>query len=102
MDRKAVEMKATVVNVRDSHFDVYIGRRCRGYEGSKWANPFKIGRQGTRAEVIAKYEKYVRGRSDLMAALPELEGKRLGCWCSPKPCHGDILVKLIEERKRGA
>jgi len=29
-----------------------------------------------------------------MAALPELRGKVLGCWCAPKACHGDVLVSL--------
>ena len=32
-----------------------------------------------------------------MGCLGELRGKILGCWCKPKPCHGDILVKLVEE-----
>lgn len=31
--------------------------------------------------------------------LLELEGKNLGCWCKPEACHGDILVKLIDEYK---
>ena len=35
---------------------------------------------------------------DLMKALPELQGKTLGCWCKPKACHGDVLVRLIEEK----
>jgi hypothetical protein len=39
-----------VLNKRTDTHDgaVYIGR------GSKWGNPFVIGRDGTRAEVIAK------------------------------------------------
>ena len=31
--------------------------------------------------------------------LSELEGKELGCWCSPYFCHGDVLVKLVREMK---
>ena len=83
----------TVVNLRTAKFDVYIGR------GSKWGNPFYIGKDGTREEVIDKYEKYIRNKPELLNALHELENKVLGCYCKPKACHGDILVKLIKERR---
>lgn len=82
----------SVVNIKDSDVYVYIGR------GSKWGNPYRIGKDGTRLEVIAKYEAYIRDREDLLSCLPELVGNRLGCHCKPKPCHGDILVKLIREQ----
>ncbi len=105
-------MKNCVVHVRHSDFDVYIGRRCKEFPRSMWANPFKIGRYGTRKEVIDRYEQYVRNKPELMAALPELKGKVLGCWCLREPvshvrknkeCHGEVLVKLVEEldRKEG-
>ena len=32
-----------------------------------------------------------------MDAIPELNGKVLGCWCKPSACHGDILIKLFKE-----
>ena len=80
-----------VVHKRNPH-DVYIGRP------SKWGNPFEIGRDGTREEVIQKYEQWIRSQPELIAQLPELKGKTLGCWCKPKACHGDILVKLIREQ----
>ena len=89
----------TVINISSRQpYDVYIGRRVtRGghrLEQSKWANPFRIGRDGTRAEVIEKYRSYLLSRPDLLAALPELRGKRLGCWCKPEPCHGNVLAEL--------
>jgi hypothetical protein len=80
-----------VVNLSRHVCDVRIDRR------TKWGNPFFIGRDGNRAEVIAKYETYIRQRPDLLEALPELIGKRLGCHCKPLACHGDVLVKLIAE-----
>jgi uncharacterized protein DUF4326 len=85
-----------VVHCKKAPFDVYIGRAMssQGFNASKWANPFKIGKDGTRSEVIAKYEVHLRSRPDLMAALPELRGKVLGCWCAPDPCHGDVLARL--------
>ena len=67
---------------------VYIGR------GSKWGNPFVIGRDGDRAAVIAKYERYLRSRHDLLRALDELRGKDLVCFCAPLACHGDLLLRL--------
>lgn len=80
-----------VVNLRNAPYDVLIARP------SKWGNPFQIGRDGTREEVIKMYEVHVRRRPDLLAALPELVGKRLGCHCKPLACHGDVLVKLLKE-----
>ncbi len=77
-----------VVHCKRDPYDVYIGRP------SKWGNPYVIGRDGTRAQVIAKYRDWVLRRPDLLAALPELHGKTLGCWCAPQPCHGDVLAAL--------
>lgn len=104
-------MRTTVVNIKrrrgvGAAFDVYIGRAMsRGgwrLEGSKWANPYKIDRpgkkrDGTREEVIARYREYLlTERPDLLAALPELRGKVLGCWCLPLPCHGEVLAELAD------
>ena len=75
--------------------DVYIGR------GSKWGNPFYIGKDGSRSEVIAKYRDYLESNDYLKSSLPELEGKNLVCYCKPKACHGDVLIDLIKESKYG-
>lgn len=72
---------------RDPH-DVYVGRP------SVWGNPFKAGVHGTREEVIEMYREYLLGNERLMAMLPELRGKTLGCWCAPKVCHADVLLEL--------
>lgn len=60
-------------------------------------NPYVIGPDGTREEVIQKYEEHVRSSKILMRALPSFAGKTLGCWCYPKPCHGDVLIKILKE-----
>ena len=86
--------KTRVVNIKKHYYDTYIGR------GSKFGNPFHIGIDGDRNEVIRKYEEWIRQQPDLMAALPELRGQILGCHCAPKKCHGHILVKLLEELDR--
>ena len=84
-------MTTRVVHCKREKHDVYIGRP------SKWGNPFAIGKDGTRDEVIAKYEAWIREQPALMASLPELRGKVLGCWCAPQACHGDVLARLAEE-----
>jgi len=62
---------------------------------SPWGNPFRIGEHGTREEVVAAYRAYILNRPDLLARLPGLKGKTLGCWCVPEACHGHVLLDLI-------
>jgi hypothetical protein len=79
----------SVVNLRYQTCDVRIDRT------TKWGNPFKIGVNGdSRGLVIKRYWEYIQTRPDLIKAIPELKGKRLGCWCHPLPCHGDLLAIL--------
>jgi hypothetical protein len=76
---------------------VYVGQAVtrRGWETSKWANPYIVGQHGTREECIAKYrDEHLPAHPELIAALPELRGKVLACWCAPGPCHGDVLLRL--------
>ena len=82
----------TVVNRRKELFDVYIGR------GSKWGNPFIIGKDGTREDVIAKYRKRFyenlkTGSFTHEEVIKKLAGTKLGCYCAPMPCHGDVLAE---------
>ncbi len=91
-------MKKLVVHCKKEPFDVYIGRP------SKWGNPFSHlsntlaqYRVSTREEAVQSYEEWIRQQPELMAALPELKGKVLGCWCSPQSCHGDVLARLANE-----
>ena len=98
------ELASRVINLTDKPrpaFDVYIGRRqwCgkEVFEMSPWANPFSVKRYG-REEAIKRYEHKLRSKPELLVRLPELEGKILACWCKPKACHGDVLLRLIEER----
>ena len=88
---------------------VFINKERFPKQDSIWANPFKIGRDGTRDDVLCKYEKLLRDKlytNDVFEAstykqdLLKLDGKILGCWCKPEPCHGDVLLKLIEELKQ--
>ena len=66
---------------------------------SKWGNPFTMRGEYERDEVIRKYEVYLRNNERLLHDLNELVGaKRLFCWCAPKKCHGDVIVKVMRER----
>lgn len=65
---------------------VYVGRP------TKWGNPFAIGRDGTREEVIEKYRLNALELGIDLAAREELRGKDLVCWCAPLACHADLLL----------
>lgn len=81
-----------VVHCQRSEFDVYCGRP------SKWGNPFEIGRDGTREEVIAKFEEYLINNEELMSQIHELRGKVLGCFCYPmSKCHAVVLAKYANQ-----
>lgn len=77
-----------VVHCKKRKYDVYIGRP------GKWGNPFVIGKDGTREEVVDKYAAWIKTQPALLAAIPSLKGKRLGCWCAPALCHGNVLSTL--------
>lgn len=81
-----------VLNRRTSATSTYIGRP------SKFGNPFVIGRDGSRADVIAKFEAWFRNKPELVeAAKRELRGRDLECFCAPLACHGDVLLRIANE-----
>jgi hypothetical protein len=92
--------KTRVVNVKHEECDVYIGRAMPGFSASIFRNRFRSGIDGTRSEVIAMFKADLleRLKNDpvLRAELEKLRGKRIGCWCKPRNCHGDILVEILE------
>jgi hypothetical protein len=79
--------------------DVRIDRQ------TQFGNEFIIGRDGTRADVIAKFEAAERKRladpgpagETRRGKVQAMHGKRLFCWCAPEPCHGNIYAKLAAE-----
>jgi hypothetical protein len=81
-----------VVNIYREDYDVYIGRPGKGQSG-KWGNPFS---KGTREENVAAFREWILTQPHLLLDLHELKGKRLGCFCAPKACHGDVLAELAE------
>ena len=82
--------------LKQSDRNVYIGR------GSDWGNPYShlpvsaaVYKTETVEEAIECYRKYLLTRPDLLSRIHEFQGKRLGCWCYPKQCHGNVLLELI-------
>lgn len=77
---------------------IYIGRP------TKYSNPYKSGRDGTRAEVIQLFEKHLNRMLDngdiTVEELADMYGFDLVCFCKPLPCHGDILLRYINESYR--
>jgi len=107
-----LKLNINVVSIRRLPYSkrsgiTYIGRQCAGWTSSPLANPFKIGVDGDREQVIAKYETWLR---DLLKVpspqhtemirlyhIAENSSLTLGCWCKPLPCHGDVIKKILLE-----
>lgn len=90
-----------VVHCKREKFDVYIGRP------SKWGNPIKLTKntpverhnvlKAYRALIESGYLADVLGPNWREVVKAELRGKRLGCWCEPHACHGDVLAEIANE-----
>ena len=59
-----------------------------------WGNPFKIRYYDSRQKVLKLYEEHIHGNRNLVRRVGEMKGKILGCWCSPSPCHAEVLHRL--------
>lgn len=91
----------TVVHKSKPH-GVYIGRAYSFLPQSPYHNPFYLGRDGDREEVLLKFAEYwyAPEQVDLRAqARKELPYRILGCWCKPKACHGDVIAGYVNARE---
>jgi hypothetical protein len=85
-----------VVNKYKEEYDVYIGR------GSIWGNPYvmKDNSDTARDTVIEQYRKHLINQLKTgeitIEQLRALDGKKLGCFCKPKNCHGDVIVRAVK------
>lgn len=90
-----------VVHCKREPYDVYIGRTR--HRNGAFGNPFvlRIDTEKNRRDVIGLFKLYARERissdPEFRLRVKELHGKVLGCWCAPKPCHGDVLLELAAE-----
>jgi hypothetical protein len=92
-----------VVHVRRAKFvqyapgNVYIGRDYAEFADEGWGNPFHVGKDGDRAEVLDKYRAWATTNEYLLKRVHLLKDKTLGCWCDrPEVCHGGILAELAD------
>ncbi len=72
---------------------VYVGRP------TKWGNPFRLSDGLSQAEVVNRFRRWITEdavpQNELRAALSELRGNDLICWCRlDQPCHADVLIEL--------
>ena len=103
LDRKIpirkVNLKITKVSNKDlgESYDVYIGR------GTLWGNPYQMGKEGTREEVIAKFSydferRFLKLPDQFDRNIEKLRGKTLGCHCKPAACHGDVIANYLNSQ----
>lgn len=105
-----VALEARVVNIRKERYDIYIGRAGKGKDGY-FGNPVKVGGRcpfcsaihATAGSTIECYRVYFSRRlaNDAMflEMVKTLKGKKLGCFCKPNPCHGDVIVEYLNGEK---
>ena len=69
---------------------------------TEWGNPFEMPDDGERAEVVSKFSKfYLPHKDGLLAGIPSLRGKVLGCWCHPEECHGHVIAEIVNRQADG-
>tara|TARA_R110000772_G_scaffold20466_5_gene57020 strand:+ start:163251 stop:163562 length:312 start_codon:yes stop_codon:yes gene_type:complete len=98
-------MKIEIINIKDYEDTnyIYIGRP------DKYGNPFSSKDSNIATNVQSKEESLNLFREhlnqnpdlidDLIKDLKDNKVSKLGCWCFPKKCHGDIYIEKIKERK---
>lgn len=98
--------RTTVVNItKNEKYDVYIGRAGHDLDGT-FGNPFKLQEGEPRGATIQRFKIYflerIESDPEFKSRVEALKGLRLGCFCVPKPCHGDVLVEWLERDTPGA
>lgn len=110
--------RTRLINIHDHQdYDIYIGRcdRCQYGTGlhnphchpsagpSIWGNPYShkpgtlaLYQVATVELAITAYRQYLLESPHLLEQLPILTGKILGCWCWPKPCHGQVILSMLD------
>jgi hypothetical protein len=98
-------MQTVVVNIYKEQFDVYIGRAGRGQDGY-FGNPFRIGCGMSREDAVQRFQRYFIDRiekdSEFKRRVLAVKGKRLGCFCKPKACHGDVIADWLNKMEQQA
>jgi hypothetical protein len=99
-------MSGFVVHCKRAPYDIYIGRGRDPRTGKpgEWGNPYShrpsrvpgVIVVGSMEEAIDRYRRRlwaeIRSGRLPLERLASLDGKTLGCWCAPSPCHGEALA----------
>ncbi len=104
----------TVVHCKRDAYDVYIGRKRQGMH---YGNPFSHQKAQhtihvpTREDAVGAFREWIleqdhhevepMRRAWILMNLENLRGKRLGCFCAPQECHGDVFVELVGQAGPG-
>ena len=94
-------MRITIGKAKRGIGSLLPGQAYVGRPGAL-GNPFVVGRDGSRAEVIAKYRRWLWARLQEPGSPQERELRRLLeraragdlellCWCHPFPCHAEVV-----------
>ena len=97
-------MTTTIVNLHKEVYDVYIGREALGpFKDGTFGNPIRVSPGTNRDKVLKRYRQYFLRRIYVdhvfRRKVLALKGKRLGCFCKPKDCHGDIIVEWLNRKE---
>jgi len=96
-------MQTVVVTIYKEQYDIYIGRAGRGKDGY-FGNPFRMGNGISREDTVEKFQNYFMERiekdSEFRRRVLALKGKRLGCFCKPKACHGDVIADWLNKMEQ--
>lgn len=103
----SIPQKTTVVHITQT-YDVYIGRRGHGQDGY-FGNPHPVGKpcqacggithdRTTAIEAFrADFQERIKTDDSYRQKILDLRGKRLGCFCAPRACHGDIIADYLNQ-----
>ena len=98
-------IRVVKVNRQQNNFTRYMGRTWAGLSESPYHNPFHVGRDGSREEVLLKFILYWYAepqRELRQRAVREIgPDDVLGCWCHPLTCHCDIIAGYVAWRDAG-
>lgn len=73
---------------------IYIGRDNPRFQSVGLGNPFVLKKNSQRGSSLAQYEKWLKTQDNILAIRSQLLEFDFGCWCYPKPCHGEILAEV--------
>lgn len=83
----------TVVHIRKG-----LAYAVRVDRATDWGNPFVMCGEADRDRVCDLFEQYAQWRLTVEPDwLRPLRNQSLACWCAPKRCHADTLLRLAND-----